>query len=100
MVTVGKAGSVPLFRAHQWVDFQYGYFEAIFQFDHVNFWEKFTVGKVGVANLSKQPAGFRFPSTFNLTKLGFVTSLALDWPEQLNSILGPLIFIHYERNLS
>lgn len=51
LMTVGEAGGVPIARAKQWVDSQQGYFNMIFQFDHVSFWEKFTVGKVDVAQL-------------------------------------------------
>lgn len=53
LMTVGEAGGVPVSRAQQWVDHQKGYFNMIFQFDHVSFWEKFTVGKVDVAMLRK-----------------------------------------------
>lgn len=53
LMTVGEAGGVPVSRAQQWVDHQKGYFDMIFQFDHVSFWEKFTVGKVDVAMLRK-----------------------------------------------
>ncbi|MEE8823336.1 oligo-1,6-glucosidase [Lentilactobacillus sunkii] len=53
LMTVGEAGGVPVTRAQQWVDSKDGYFDMIFQFDHVSFWEKFTVGKVDVAMLRK-----------------------------------------------
>ncbi|MBU9789352.1 alpha-glucosidase [Lentilactobacillus sp. G22-6] len=51
LMTVGEAGGVSVSRARQWVDEQHGYFNMIFQFDHVSFWEKFTVGQVDVAQL-------------------------------------------------
>lgn len=51
LMTVGEAGGVPVEQAKRWVDSKKGYFDMIFQFDHVSFWEKFTVGKVDVAKL-------------------------------------------------
>lgn len=51
LMTVGEAGGVPVRRARQWVNSKDGYFDMIFQFDHVSFWEKFTVGQVDVAQL-------------------------------------------------
>lgn len=51
LMTVGEAGGVPVQQAKHWVDSKSGYFNMIFQFDHVSFWEKFTVGKVDVAQL-------------------------------------------------
>lgn len=51
LMTVGEAGGVPVSEAKRWVDPKSGYFDMIFQFDHVSFWEKFTVGQVDVAQL-------------------------------------------------
>lgn len=51
LMTVGEAGGVPVTGAKRWVAAKTGYFNMIFQFDHVSFWEKFTVGKVDVAQL-------------------------------------------------
>ncbi|KRL64299.1 oligo-1,6-glucosidase [Lentilactobacillus parakefiri DSM 10551] len=53
LMTVGEAGGVPVTRAREWVNTKTGYFDMIFQFDHVSFWEKFTVGKIDVAMLRK-----------------------------------------------
>lgn len=51
LMTVGEAGGVPVEEAKRWVNSKTGYFDMIFQFDHVSFWEKFTVGKVDIAQL-------------------------------------------------
>ncbi|KRK67788.1 oligo-1,6-glucosidase [Lentilactobacillus buchneri DSM 20057] len=53
LMTVGEAGGVPVTRAQEWVNSKTGYFDMIFQFDHVSFWEKFTVGQIDVAMLRK-----------------------------------------------
>ncbi len=51
LMTVGEAGGVPVSEAKRWVDTKNGYFDMIFQFDHVSFWEKFTVGQVAIPKL-------------------------------------------------
>ncbi len=51
LMTVGEAGGVPVEEVKRWVNSKTGYFDMIFQFDHVSFWEKFTVGKVDIAQL-------------------------------------------------
>ncbi|AQW21012.1 glucohydrolase [Lentilactobacillus curieae] len=51
LMTVGEAGGIPVEEAKRWVNSKTGYFDMIFQFDHVSFWEKFTVGKVDIAQL-------------------------------------------------
>ncbi|MBZ2200440.1 glucohydrolase [Lentilactobacillus hilgardii] len=59
LMTVGEAGGVPVEQAKRWVDSKKGYFDMIFQFDHVSFWEKFTVGKVDVAKLRVALTGWQ-----------------------------------------
>ncbi|WP_182199935.1 glycoside hydrolase family 13 protein [Paraliobacillus salinarum] len=53
VMTVGEANGVELEAAEQWVGEENGYFNMIFQFDHLDLWGKSTAGKLDIQKLKE-----------------------------------------------
>lgn len=53
VMTVGEANGVELESAEQWVGEEDGYFNMIFQFDHLDLWGKSTAGKLDIKKLKE-----------------------------------------------
>ncbi|CQR47907.1 Oligo-1,6-glucosidase [Paraliobacillus sp. PM-2] len=53
VMTVGEANGVKVEDADQWVGEEDGYFNMIFQFDHLDLWGKSTAGKLDIEKLKE-----------------------------------------------
>ncbi|WP_138416243.1 glycoside hydrolase family 13 protein [Aquibacillus sediminis] len=53
VMTVGEANGVTVEQADQWVGEENGYFNMIFQFDHLNLWGTSTTGDLDIHELKK-----------------------------------------------